>query len=148
MQISTKGQYGLKAMLDLAIYFSDTPISLSDIAKRHDLSLGYLEQVFSILRKGGLVKSIKGAQGGYIPTNSPDNIKVGDILRVLEGSLQIINKKDGEGAAESSMEYCLRTMVWERIEESVRKTVNSVTLGDLVAEKKRLDGSLADMYYI
>ena len=88
MRISTKGKYGLRAMVDLAVHSADSPIPLSSIAERQDLSLGYMEQVFSVLRKAGLVKSIKGAQGGYILAEDAASITVGDVLRALEGDLK------------------------------------------------------------
>ena len=91
MRLSTKGRYGLRAMVDLAVYSKSEHVALNSIAERQGISMNYLEQVFSTLRKSGLVKSIKGAQGGYILSEEPSNIKVGRILRVLEGPLSVID---------------------------------------------------------
>ena len=91
MRISTKGRYGLRAMMDLAAYSNGGHVSLSSIAKRQMISTNYLEQVFSVLRNAGLVKSIKGAQGGYVLAKKPSEIRIGTILRVLEGYLSVVD---------------------------------------------------------
>ncbi|HZJ58330.1 MAG TPA: RrF2 family transcriptional regulator [Clostridia bacterium] len=148
MQISTKGQYGLRAMVDLAIYSSNAPIPLSSIANRQSLSLGYLEQVFSSLRKAGLVKSVKGAQGGYTLGDDQSNITVGDVLRSLEGDLNVVSERDEDEESKNSIEHCLKTMVWGRIDEALNELADSITLGDLATESQRLNKSLANMYYI
>lgn len=146
MRISTKGQYGLRAMVDLAVHSTDTPISLSSIAQRQELSLGYMEQVFSVLRKAGLVNSIKGAQGGYVLADNPANITVGDVLRVLEGDLNVVD--DEQEAHEKSIEYCIKTMVWDKMNESLNKVADSITLEDLVTQYQKLSNSWVHMYYI
>ena len=87
MQISTRGRYGLKAMVDLAIYSVNDHVALNSIAERQNISEGYLEQLISALRKGGLVKSIKGSQGGYVLADYPSKVTVGAVLRILEGKL-------------------------------------------------------------
>jgi Rrf2 family protein len=89
MKLSTKGRYGLRAMVDLAVHSSGEHVALYSIAERQNISENYLEQVFSILRKAGLVKSVKGAQGGYTLADKPSNISIGAILRVLEGDLSV-----------------------------------------------------------
>lgn len=148
MRISTKGRYGLRAMVDLATYSSDAPVPLNNVADRQELSLGYLEQVFSVLRKAGLVKSIKGAQGGYILADEPSNITVGDVLRTLEGDLNVVGDTDEEKAKENSIEYCMEIMVWEKMNESLNQIADSLSLNDLVVEYKKLNNSWANMYYI
>ncbi len=148
IQISTRGQYGLRALVDLAIYASSGPIPLSSIASRQNLSLGYLEQVFSSLRKAGLVRSVKGAQGGYTLADSGSNITVGDALRALEGDLNVTGDKEKDEASETIIEQCLRTMVWEKINEVLSQLADSITLEDLAIESRKLSESLANMYYI
>lgn len=148
MRISTKGQYGLRAMVDLAVHSTDTPISLSSIAQRQELSLGYMEQVFSVLRKAGLVNSIKGAQGGYILADNPANITVGDVLRALEGDLNVVDEAEQQEANEKSIEYCIKTVVWDKMNESLNKVADSITLEDLVTQYQKLSNSWVHMYYI
>ena len=87
MKISTKGRYALLIMLDLAVYNTGEPVSLRDIAKRQEISEKYLEQIISLLNKGRLVQSVRGAQGGYFLRRDPKDYTVGEILRLTEGDL-------------------------------------------------------------
>jgi Rrf2 family protein len=146
MKISTKGRYGLRAMVDLAVHSVNEHVSLNSIAERQDVSVSYLEQVFSVLRKAGLVKSIKGAQGGYILGDEPHNITVGMILRALEGELSIV---DGNtGTRYDNMQYCIKKNVWDKMNNSINEIVDSISLEDLVVEYYRMKGSDNFMYYI
>jgi Rrf2 family transcriptional regulator, cysteine metabolism repressor len=148
MKISTKGRYGLRAMIDLAINSAGDHVSLNSIAERQNVSENYLEQVFSTLRKAGLVKSIKGAQGGYVLSDRASNITVGDVLRALEGNLSVIDDASEAKSGSKSMEQCLSKNVWERINESVNSIVDSISVEDLVNEYKKLNGNLELMFYI
>ena len=89
MKLSTKGRYGVKAMVDLAINYGEAPVSIKTISKRQNISEYYLEQLFSPLRKAKLIKSIRGAQGGYVLNKEPKDIKVSDIMYVLEVPIEI-----------------------------------------------------------
>lgn len=148
MKISTKGRYGLRAMVDLAIHARNEHVALNAVAERQNISTNYLEQVFSGLRKAGLVKSIKGAQGGYIIAENPENIKVGTILRALEGNLSVIDNTETQGIDNKSIQYCLKQSVWDKINQSISDVVDSITLEDLVNDYKRLNGLDTLMYYI
>lgn len=148
MRFSTKGRYGLRAMLDLALNSQGEQVSLNNIAKRQDVSESYMEHVFSALRKAGLVKSIKGPQGGYVLGQSPSNITVGDILRVLEGNLSVVDDRKYEEDSISEFEYCLKVNVWDKINASVNNLVDSITLEDLAKEHRKLNNSKGFMYYI
>ncbi|MDI6619687.1 MAG: Rrf2 family transcriptional regulator [Clostridiales bacterium] len=145
MKISTKGRYGLKAMLDLATYSLGDQITLKSIAERQNISDKYLEQIFSALRKAGLVKSVKGTQGGYILGKRPSDITVGDILRVLEGTLSVIDAADN---MDDDAETCIRNNVWEKIDESIENTVDSITLEDLVKDYVKMKDDFGYVYYI
>jgi Rrf2 family protein len=145
MKISTKGRYGLRAMLDLAIH-SGSHVSIGAIAERQNVSANYLEQVFASLRKGGLVKSIKGAQGGYVLADKPVNISVGRILRVLEGDLAVV--ADDNALTDNQMEYCLRNAVWDKLNASINQVADSITLEDLINQYNQLNGNLSLMAYI
>ncbi|MDP4181435.1 MAG: RrF2 family transcriptional regulator [Bacillota bacterium] len=151
MKLSTKGRYGLRAMVDLAINSSSDHVSLYSIAERQGISENYLEQVFSILRKAGLVRSIKGAQGGYVLPDNPQNITVGSILRALEGDLSVVDEALEENTSyqyQKSIQNCIKINVWDRINESINTIVDNITLEDLVNEYKKLSGNLIDMFYI
>lgn len=148
MKISTKGRYGLRAMLDLALNSAGDLVTLASVAERQGISANYLEQVFAILRKAGLVKSIKGAQGGYVLADRPSNITVGAILRALEGDLSVTDDNAVIQDYSQSVEYCLQKNVWEKINESINQVVDSITLEDLMYEHKRLTDNQSMMYYI
>ena len=144
MKISTKGRYGLRAIIDLALNSHGEHVSLVSIAERQDISKNYLEQVFSTLRKAGIVTSIKGAQGGYELAMDPASITVGEILRALEGSLSLAD--DSNDMEKNKIERCIQKNVWKRIDESVNHVIDNMTLEDLINEYKK--DSDVIMYYI
>ena len=146
MKVSTKGRYGLRAMVDLAVFSNGDHVSLNSIAERQNISINYLEQVFAALRKAGLVNSVKGAQGGYILAGDPSNIRVGGILRVLEGDLSIIDGEDAENR--SCMQTCLKAMVWDKMNCCLNELVDGITLEDLAEDYKKMNGLNPEMYYI
>jgi Rrf2 family protein len=134
-------------MLDLALHSDGTQVALMNIAQRQNMSTNYLEQVFSLLRKAGLVKSVKGAQGGYILADQPENIKVGTILRALEGDLKVVEDGHPDGDAESmDAQACIRRCVWDRVNESIAQVVDSISLQDLVEDYRGY--SAYPMFYI
>lgn len=144
MKISTKGRYGLRAILDMILHSNGENVSLISIAERQNISKNYLEQVFSALRKAGIVKSIKGAQGGYILADKPANVSVGEILRILEGDLSVANiDPDMNG---NKIEICIKKFVWDEIDQKVNHVVDSVSLEDLMNEYHNEGDNL--MYYI
>jgi len=134
MKVSTKGRYGLRAMIDLAIYSTKSHVSLNYIAERQNLSANYMEQIFSTLKKAGLVNSVKGAQGGYILAESPSEITIGRILKALEGSLSVVEESVYSGVAENSLQYCIKINVWDKIADCLNNIVDSITLEDMVNE--------------
>jgi Rrf2 family protein len=138
MKLSTKGRYGVKAMLDLALHNSEGQISLKSIAERQNISENYLEQLFASLRKAGLVKSIRGAQGGYNLSNEPKNISVGDILRALEGSLAPVDcVSDVDPVKCEKSGVCVTKFIWAKIRDGVNSVVDSISLEDLIEEHRK-----------
>ena len=135
MKFSTKGRYGLQAMLDLAVHNNEGQVVLKSIAQRQGLSENYLEQLFAALKKAKLVKSIRGSQGGYSLAKSPENITVGDILRVLEGPpvSTSCSAESGEGCS-SSYNCCVTRTVWSKICEGIDRVADGITLQQLVAD--------------
>lgn len=138
LKLSTKGRYGLKAMLDLAFHYNDSPISLKVIAKRQHLSENYLEQLIAILRRAGLVNSVRGAQGGYMLSKPPEKIKVGEIIQALEGTLAPVDcvRENGNLKCEK-FDQCVSRIVWIKIRESTSKLLNSMSLADICCEVNR-----------
>lgn len=146
MKISTKGRYGLRAMLDLAINSKGSHVSLFSIAERQNISVNYLEQVFSVIRKAGLVNSVKGAQGGYMLADSPSHIKVGDILKCLEGDLSVVDEDSEKGPQQNDLQKCISLCVWDKLNKSINDVVSSITLQDLVEEYRGMN--TYPMFYI
>lgn len=139
MKLSTKGRYGLRALIDLAQYSGNEPVSITSIAGRQEISERYLEQLMALLKKEGLVKSIRGAGGGYVLAKDLSEISVGDVLRALEGSLDPVecsglNPDEGCKAAD----VCVTKYVWQRINDSINQTVDEMRLDQLVEEQKRM----------
>lgn len=134
MMISTKGKYGLVAMLDMAVNSTDECIPLKSIADRQNISPKYLEQVFSLLKKANLIKSTKGYKGGYTLSRNPSNIGVGEILRVLEGELTITKHNECCDYNKNTIENCIEDSVWKKVDNSINNLVDSITLEQLVSE--------------
>ncbi len=137
MKISTKGRYGLRALIDLAKYSEIEPVSINSIATRQGISEGYLEQLMTLLKKAGLVKSIRGAGGGYVLAKDIKEISVGDVLRALEGNLEPVECAAFRGDASCEVSGgCVTKYVWQKINESINKTVDEISLEQLVNESK------------
>ena len=147
MKISTKGRYGILAMLDLALNETeDTHVPLNNIAERQQISLSYLEQMFSQLRKAGYVKSIKGPQGGYRLADAPSRITAGGIIRTLEGNVKVVEEPPQE--RQNPYETCLHRNLWGSINQSIDKTIDNITLEDLIEAFKRQQQEDYLMFYI
>ena len=132
MRLSTKGRYGFRALVDLAMHGQDDEaVSISSIAARQELSESYLEQLIAKLKKAGLVNSIRGINGGYTLAKPPSSIMVGDILRALEGDLVIVECPEIEGECAKS-DSCVTKYVWKRINDSIKNVVDSMTLQELL----------------
>lgn len=138
MKLSTKGRYGLMAMFQLAEEYGQGPISLKSIAEKQELSENYLEQLFSSLRRDGLLNSVRGAQGGYMLSRDPKEITVGEVLRSLEGSLApadcLLQHSDCY-----KEEGCATKLVMMKIKESIDSVVDSITLEDMVEDSLNID---------
>lgn len=147
MRISTKGRYGLRAVLDLALRSDGSQVPLLNIAQRQDISTNYLEQVISLLRKAGIVNSVKGAQGGYILAEKPDKITIGRILRALEGDLKVVEDEPAlDNSEKGKTQACIRERVWDKMNAGIDKVVDSITLQDLMDEYRSYNE--APMFYI
>ena len=131
MMISTKGRYGLRLMLDLATEGSKRPVPVKEIAKRQNISEKYLEQIISPLSKAGLVKSIRGAQGGYVLTRPATEITAGDILRAAEGTIAPV--ECCESGCDRS-DGCVTFGLYKKIQDAVDSVVDSTTLADMLAD--------------
>ncbi|MBW7453578.1 cysteine metabolism transcriptional regulator CymR [Paenibacillus sepulcri] len=139
MKISTKGRYGLTIMMELSNKFGEGPTSLKSIAERNNLSEHYLEQLIAPLRNAGLVKSIRGAYGGYILSKEPESITSGDVIRILEGPISPVDFTEEDDPAKRDL--------WLRIRDSIAEVLDSTTLADLISYKE--NGEIDSyMFYI
>lgn len=148
MKLSTKGRYGLRAILDLAVHTEDEAVALSQVAERQGISINYLEQLIAKLKKSGIVNGIRGAQGGYVLARPAEEISVGDILRALEGDLSpvdCVDVKNNDNSCSKS-DYCVTKYVWKRISDSINDAVDGIMLSELVEEsrKKQADIGISD----
>ena len=134
MKLSTRAKYGLKALIDLGLYSEKEAVSLQSIAGRQNISVSYLEQL-----KAGLVKSVRGAAGGYFLGRPAEEISVGDILRVLEGGLEAATcpGTEGDGGCQGS-DLCVAKLVWKRINDSITDAVDTLMLSELIEESRRI----------
>jgi Rrf2 family cysteine metabolism transcriptional repressor len=143
MKLSTKGRYGLRAMIELALRYGEGPIALRNVAANQDISEHYLEQLMGTLRKASLVTSIRGAQGGYMLSKEPGKIKVGDIIRALEGPIApvdcVIEKREGEVC--HRINKCIARDTWLRLRDAISEVLDGVTLEDLIEETKDVESN-------
>lgn len=139
MKMSTKGRYGLRALIDLAQYSELEPVSITSIAARQGISERYLEQLMSKLKKAELVTSVRGANGGYVLAKELDMISVGEALRALEGNLEPVECPGIQpDVGCDSSDCCVSKMVWRKINDSVNQAVDGIMLKELVYESKRI----------
>ena len=132
MQISTKGRYALRLMLDLAVHNTGELVKIKDISARENISEKYLEQIISSLKKAGYVKSLRGAQGGYMLAREPETYTVGTILRLTEGSMKPVACLEDEINQCPRASECLTLSFWQGLADTIDYYVDSVTLEDLI----------------
>lgn len=139
LKLSTRGRYGLMAMFQLALEYGNGPIPLNSIAEEQGLSESYLEQLFSTLRRDGLINSVRGPQGGYLLAYDPGEITVGQILRSLEGDLAPAQCVGDDGSVDCDKEFgCATKQVLQRIKESIDSVIDSITLQDMIDEVEKI----------
>ncbi|MDY2698633.1 MAG: Rrf2 family transcriptional regulator [Lachnospiraceae bacterium] len=144
MKISTKGRYALRLMLDLAIYNTGEPISLKDVARRQQISEKYLEQIISMLNKAGFVRSVRGAQGGYMLKKAPSEYTVGMILRLTEGDLAPVSCVGEDSIECERRDGCVTVRIWEQLNAAINGVVDGITLEDMMGWQQEK----ADQYVI
>ncbi|MDR3271489.1 MAG: Rrf2 family transcriptional regulator [Peptococcaceae bacterium] len=137
MRLTTKGQYGVKAMVDLAQHRDEGPISLKNVAKRQDISEHYLEQLAGGLRKAGLIKSVRGVQGGYVLAKEPEEIRIGDIIRALEGPIAPVGcVSEGQQTVCQKARTCRTRPIWEKVRDSIAEVVDAITLAEAIKDEE------------
>ncbi|WP_159566895.1 Fe-S cluster assembly transcriptional regulator IscR [Budvicia diplopodorum] len=137
MRLTSKGRYAVTAMLDVALHSQDGPVPLADISERQGISLSYLEQLFSRLRKNGLVSSVRGPGGGYLLGRSPAEIAVGSVISAVDESVDA-TRCMGHGGCQSGTR-CLTHTLWHDLSERISSFLNDITLAELVKNQEILE---------
>ena len=131
MRISTKGRYAMCVMLDLAEHYKEGPVALKDIASRQNISKKYLEQIVSLLNRPDILKTTRGAQGGYMLTRTPDKYTVAEILKLSEGSLAPVPNLEDPSEAAAAADYQLLP-IWQGLYDTVNDYLEGITLQDIL----------------
>lgn len=138
MKLSTRARYGLRALIDVGLYSETETVSIQSIANRQNISVSYLEQLMAKLKRAGLVESTRGACGGYRLARPVEEISVGDVLRVLEGSLEAVEcSGNEENSSCKGADLCVAKYVWKRINDSITEAVDTLMLGELIDESRK-----------
>ncbi|MGI6554167.1 MAG: RrF2 family transcriptional regulator [Bacillota bacterium] len=140
MKLSTRAEYGLRAMFELARHYGQGPIPLRSIAEEQGISENYLEQLIAVLRRSGLVESIRGPQGGYLLAYPPEAIKVGDVVRVVEGPIAPMGcvNEDNQSEVCGRAGTCASRVIWRKVRDSINEVLDGYYLSDMVREAERL----------
>ncbi len=145
MKLSTKGRYAVMAMVDIAAHTEGKPISLADVAERQEISLSYLEQLFGKLRRGGLVKSVRGPGGGYLLARDAQDTRISDIILSVDEPIKTTRCTPGSPVGcKSNKSRCLTHDLWQELGNHIYLYLNSVSLADVIGE--RVLGSSGEMH--
>jgi Rrf2 family protein len=144
MKISTRGRYGIRLLIDLAEHPHEAHVALANVAERQAVSIRYLEQVAVILRRSGFIRSVKGASGGYTLARPAQDIIIGEVLRVLEGDMLVVDPPL-PGKPETKLQRCIRLTVFDRLNERIAQVIDRKTLASVVGT---VDPDDSYMYFI
>jgi Rrf2 family protein len=137
LRLSTKGQYGVRAMFEVARGYPDQPVTIREISERQDVSVPYLEQILNRLRKAGLIRSIRGPGGGYLLARRPEDISIASILMELEGPVAITSCLNPEEGC-SRVEGCVTHLLWKSLGANIEAFLETITLNDLLEKEPLL----------
>lgn len=147
MKLSTRGRYGTRALLDLALHQGEGPVLLKDIAEREQISVRYLEHLITPLIAGGIVRTTRGAKGGVSLAKPPAEIRLSEVMRLLEGSTALVECVDSPQICSRS-KSCVTRDIWGELKQAMDEILDSTTLQDLVERYKRKGQPEEAMYYI
>jgi len=140
MRLSTKARYGARAMLDIAMNYEKGPVSLKGLAKRQDISAKYMEQLIPLLKVAGLIRSVRGAWGGYTLSKDIHQIKLRDIIDALEGSVFPVDCVDNPEMCDRSKK-CVTYEIWKDIQNTINNMLDSLTLADMVERQLKINST-------
>lgn len=147
MKLSTRGRYGTRALLDLALHQGEEPVLLKDIAEREQISVRYLEHLITPLIAGGIVRTTRGAKGGVSLAKPPNEIKLSEVIQLLEGSVAPVECVNSPGICSRS-KSCVTRDIWGELKQAMDGILKSTTLQDLVERQKRKEQPEEVMYHI
>lgn len=144
MKLSTKIRYGVRSLCDMVTNATGNPVQIKDISKRQTISARYIEQIFQKLKKADIIKSVRGRSGGYLLTQKPDEISVGDVIRAIDGKdIQLVScfgKQKGSIKVCEKFGNCAASNIWEEASKRLMDYFNTVTVQQICDSKKRLEG--------
>jgi Rrf2 family protein len=143
MKLSTRGRYGIRAMLDLALNADGSPVPIKAIAERQEIPEAYLEQLIAVLKREGLVNSTRGAQGGYALARPAGQISVGEVLRTLEGGLDLVDCLTEEDACGKSC-ACPSRIVYQKLRDGLNQVADSISIQDMIEDYTRVSAGGTD----
>jgi Rrf2 family protein len=132
MRITYKGDYALKTILDLALHYGNSPVSIPDLARRADMPIKFLEQILLDLKRGGFVESRRGKIGGYLLAREPSRIKLGEIIRFIDGPIEPVACVHNNYEGCSDISKCIFRDIWERVTDATSEIIDNITFEDLV----------------
>ena len=137
MKLTTKGRYAVMAMADLALFKDNGPTNLTDISLRQNISLAYLEQIFIKLKRNNLVKSVRGAKGGYVLEHSPEEIKISNIISAVNEEVKTLNcKKESRRGCNNKSTKCITHNLWDQLDQHINNFFEKIKLQDLVKKNQ------------
>jgi Rrf2 family protein len=144
MKISTRGRYGIRLLIDLAEHISEPHVALASVAERQNISVRYLEQVAVLLRRAEFIRSVKGASGGYTLSQMPNEIIIGDVLRILEGDMLVADPVTPQ-TTETKLQRCIRLNIFDKLNKTIASVIDKETLASLAGT---VDPDSSYMYFI
>ena len=145
MRVSTKGRYGLRTLVDIALHQNKGAVTLNDIAKRQEISVKYLWQVINPLKTSGLLSVTRGAKGGYALARRPDEIDMLEVVSTLEGPLSLVECLNGEDVCDR-IDTCVARSVWMEVNQTVAKSLKGITLAEVL--RRYADSTEVNNYVI
>lgn len=142
MRITYKGDYALKTILDLALHYGNSPVTIHELAKRADIPIKFLEQILLELKRGGFVESRRGKIGGYLLAKHPSRIKLGEIIRFIDGGIEPIACADKHYKGCRDISKCALREIWQKITHSIASIIDDITFEDLAAKERNLNSAV------
>jgi len=141
MRITYRGDYALKTILDLALHYGEMPVAIHDLARRADIPTKFLEQILLDLKRAGFVESRRGKFGGYLLAQPPSQIKLGEIIRFIDGPIGPVACVDRHYKGCKDINKCIFRSIWEKISEATAKVIDNITFEDLVKKTKSFNST-------